>query len=223
MLPGPNATTYHPKGHTPKIARTGLTTLSLWGLGIMAVGFFFLYIVVGTHTSGLIFSGMLIVPGMICIIADLRNLVASSTLGHVDVSHSPSTLRGGDTVEITTSFTPRTSGEINDIVTRLVAEEIVLYTTTSGKNTSTTRITSIRSSQEQRIDGPIRLRKGHPTVFKQSFVIPEDAPPSFMTSDNQLEWSAHLAIDIPSWPDWEDNHEIIISPRERRRVTDRNE
>jgi len=226
VLPGPNASTYHPKGHTPTIARTRLTKASLLGLVLLAMGGSLLYFVItdlDSYGSGIFVSGFLIFLGMICLLTDLRNLVASSSLGHVAVSHSPSAPRGGDTVEITTTFTPRKSGEINNIVTQLVAEEIVLHTTSSGKNSTTTRYTSIRSSQEQRISGPIQLRKGHRALFKQSFVIPEDAPPSFMTVDNQLEWSARIAIDVPNWPDWEDNHEIIVSSREQPRVADRNE
>ena len=229
VLPGPTARAHHALGHRPKLKARKIGLFAVIGLALAIPGAYRIYTTLTGYQSSpsevhddYLIGGIMLGVGLIWLFSDLWNLLASSTLGKVEVSINPSTLKSGDALEITTSFTPRTSREINGINTHLFAfEKVVFKQPTSGDNTPRTSIsTSTVHTEDQLIKGPIKLRRGHRMTFKQSFVLPADAPASFEAGEYSLAWRVSIDIDIPMRPDWSEHYDLVVDPRSQRPIAD---
>ncbi len=219
VLPGPTARAHHEYGFKPKVTQTKTGLLLVFGLILAIPGAYYAY--TSTGQQSYIIGGGLIGTGLFFILVDIWNLLASTTVGNVHVSLEPNTLKGGDAVEVTASFIPRRSRDINGIRFRLSATESVVRKVRDSNNyTKKVTVRSVVHTEDQVITGPIKLRRGHLQTFTQSFVLPKDAPPSFQADTNRLEWQVKVSIDIPWGPDWMDFYDLLVEPRCQPRIAD---
>lgn len=140
-------------------------------------------------------------------------ILASNKLGEIEVSFDPERAFPGEEVTCRVSITPPKSTELNGLEHILSAAEVVVRG--SGTNKSTYRKDLFEASATSDWTGPETLEGGVEHLFEQTFVIPEDAPPSFDSGDdNKLEWLVETHVDIPSWPDWSGRDTLIVVPGE---------
>lgn len=139
----------------------------------------------------------------------IRNTLAERKLGKVDVKLQPSALfapgRRGD-VEV--SFCPTAPASLNKVTATLKGQERVIR----GSGSNRTTHTHILYEQEFTLCEARALTVGDPVKLQANFELPDDAAYSFKASDNYLEWSMAIHIDIPSWPDWNENHTFVVYP-----------
>ena len=188
----------------------------LGGVGltlVVSAGFMVLSTFQGGDGESLIGGLVLLaVGGGLAWIAFSR-ILASKKLGEIDVSFEPERAIPGEEVTCRVSITPPESTELNGLQHTLSAAEVVVRG--SGTNKSTYRQDLFEASAETSWPGPETLEGGVEHVFEQTFVIPEDAPPSFDSGDdNKLEWLVETHVDIPSWPDWSGRDTLIVVPGE---------
>jgi hypothetical protein len=80
----------------------------------------------------------------------------------------------------------------------------------SGSNRETHRHDVVK--QTEQLVGARELRAGESLAFDFGYTVPEQSPPSLKLSDNELNWSCELRIDIPKWPDWVRVFQLTVVP-----------
>ncbi len=61
-------------------------------------------------------------------------------------------------------------------------------------------------------EGPERLLALEPRNFTGLLTLPQDAPPSFHSSNNDVRWDLEVHIEIPHWPDWKHSVPLAVKP-----------
>lgn len=136
----------------------------------------------------------------------IQNSLAQRKLGKVDIKIKPSSLQPGEEAVVTLGFTPNSAIDVNNITASLVAKEKAV----SGSGTNrTTHIHSLHN-EEYPLSSPRQLSKGLPVHHRLRISIPQDAPHTFIASDNSIEWQLVLTIDIDNWPDWSNSNPIQV-------------
>lgn len=139
----------------------------------------------------------------------IRNFLAEKKLGKVDVKLQPSALfapgRRGD---LEVQFCPTAPAALNKVTASLKGQERVIR----GSGSNRTTHTHVLYEQDFTLCEARDLTVGDPVKLLASFELPDDAPYSFKASDNYLEWTIGIHIDIPSWPDWNETHTFVVYP-----------
>lgn len=140
----------------------------------------------------------------------IQNFLAKLKLGKVEATLSDVEVSPGEEISFGIAFSPDSELTINEIEFRVECEEWVSY------QSGTDRRTSTRTVWENEMDpGKYKgktLRPGETVQVAESMELPEEAPCSFAASCNKVRWNVHVQIDIPGWPDWQDQSEFIVSP-----------
>jgi hypothetical protein len=137
----------------------------------------------------------------------IRNVLAERKLGGVDVTLSNYHPAAGEAVTCTLTFRPKTTVKLNAISACLKGEEVVVRGSGSNRSTYRHGIFEQRETMIERKQASV----GRAITLETTFVLPEDAPPTFRASDNSLVWQVSVAIDIPGWPDWSKDYAIFVS------------
>jgi len=137
-----------------------------------------------------------------------RNRWAKERLGDIDFDVTPLTLRPGGVRWVRFSGRPDGTIALNRATVQMNAEERV--TRGSGINRSTYRQQVY--SHETHLPETQQLLAGPP--FQRAIAVPihTNAPPSFIASDNRLDWTVRLPLNIPRWPDWSGECAILVHP-----------
>ena len=154
------------------------------------------------------FGGIfMLVGGGIAFMAS-RKILAERKLGPVEVTVSPRQLNPGDRFEVELRFAPKARIELNEITATLKGQEVVI----SGSGTKRTTHRHVFHDEVQQLLAACDVWPEEGTSAKGSFQIPHDAAPSFVASDNRLEWSVELHVDIARWPDWQSTEILAVAP-----------
>ena len=146
--------------------------------------------------------------GLIPFFIWLHGFLGRRKTGDVSVDLSRRELHLGDDFQVSLSFEPRSDFMINRIVANLVAAEVV--TRGSGTNRTTYRHKAVDETLE--LAAETHARAFETIDLHGTLRIPESAPCSFAASDNKIEWSVEVTVDIPSWPDWSESLPLIVDP-----------
>jgi hypothetical protein len=138
---------------------------------------------------------------------EIRNILAERKLGGVDVTLSNPNPAAGEEVTCTLTFRPQSTVKLNSITATIEGSEVVVRG--SGSNRTTHRHCIFE--EEQTLIERKQASAGRDIVLHATFVLPEDAPPTFRAPDNTLVWQISVAIDIPSWPDWSKEFPFLVS------------
>jgi hypothetical protein len=126
--------------------------------------------------------------------------------GEVTFQVEPDSLTPGQSLRGTCEFTPKRNSAINAVTWTVRCAEVC--TSGSGSN---------RKTHTQEV-----LNKTHPLMeagtlvagqryrYEFAYELPATAPPSMTFTDNRIEWSSELRIDIPRWPDWAKNVPLVV-------------
>lgn len=122
---------------------------------------------------------------------------------------APWPLAPGMTSRYTLTFTPGQDITINGISLILKGEEQA----TKGAGEHSTRLTHLVHEQSFTLTGETHLKKGQQAQFTFDLPIPPHAPFSFRSESNVIAWTLDTHIDIPNWPDWQNEHALEVVPR----------
>ncbi len=209
-----------PRGALAKVGDAGDRTMSgvvQLGVGgvLVAVASGFAIAGVGlTATNGLFGMLFLALPvlfwlvGFGVFVSGVRKVVAGRIYGGVQVEVSPVEARGGDTVAVRVAFTPRRQVTLIRAVARLKAVERCV--SGSGTNSRTHTRTVHESEVVLRGAGP--LLPGVPVEIHGAVTLPKKVAPSFVASDNALQWTVEILLDGEGWKDWERVWNLWVSP-----------
>lgn len=137
-----------------------------------------------------------------------RHWLIQRRLGKVHCEIEPSLARPGSEVRCLVRFTPQASLELSGITARLRATE--RCERGSGKSRKTYRHVAIEQLAEL---SPSRaISPGLPYEVRGVLMVPNDAPVSFRSNHNWIEWSVDVAIRMPRYPDWTEETSIWVIP-----------
>lgn len=136
----------------------------------------------------------------------VRNKVAQKKLGDVKLTVEPAMVRAGEEIRVSVGCRPEKPVELNGATAKIVATEIVV--SGSGTNKSTHR--HVVFEQNVSVANARTLSPNMPFNEGASIRIPVDAPPSFYAASNSVTWTVTTQLDIPRWPDWIEEREILV-------------
>ncbi len=174
-----------------------------------------LSLILGTILVGLavalLFVAAFLLPIILIIAAIvwLRRTAVYRRLGEVELTMPHVIVAPGEDWPLRLRFQPRKQFRINGISVKLLCRE----SATSGSGTSAT--THTHKVLEQKIElRPAGLLEPD-TPVDQSFSLsfPVTSAYSFKASDNKIEWTAEVRIDIPRFPDWSKSQALQVVPR----------
>ncbi|MCO8121866.1 hypothetical protein NHH03_08975 [Stieleria sp. TO1_6] len=182
-----------------------------YGVFLVVISFFVVGMggmVVGLLTNPIValIVGLVVFP-IIALIA-ARSLLPKWLLGDVQVELITPHVAPGQRVRATFSFQPRRSFKLNAITADLKGTEVCV--SGSGSNRTTHR--NVFFEQQHVLQEGARLEAGQRQEFELDFKLPGDVPYSFDLSDNNLNWTIGLRVDIPRWPDWTKTLKLHVYP-----------
>lgn len=146
--------------------------------------------------------------GLALFLAGMWRRVARSKLGDAGIHLSSRVVAPGQSVDMHFFFRPRKRTMISGVYAELACKEICV----SGSGTDRTTHRHIVTRETTRLAGAQEARGGERVEIHGSIPVPENGAYSFKSADNRVEWSLKLTADIPSWPDWRDQREIVVWP-----------
>lgn len=156
----------------------------------------------------LIFGTLILVVAAALAWAIAREVLVERRLGEVHCEIAPEIGRPGDEVSCLVRFTPRASFQLSGITAHLRAAE--RCERGSGKGRKIYNYLALDHPLEL---SPARaVSPGLPYEARGTLQIPPDAPPTFRSPDNHLEWRVDVAIRIPRWPDWKRKAFLHVIP-----------
>lgn len=136
----------------------------------------------------------------------IQNKLAEKKIGKVEASLSKSLFHPGDTAKLNIKFTPQKTVKIKSIKAKITGEE-----SASSQEGSDTIDHDYKISKEiYKIEGAKTLNAGYPVNYNVDIKIPNDAPPTFQSDNNEIEWSISIDIKIENCPDWCNEDEIRV-------------
>lgn len=159
---------------------------------------------------GIFFGALAPAIGLFIILKNAINKSARKKLGNVSLRLEPQDPQAGETLQATLMIQPAKRLKLNAISWTLYAEETVVSgsgtrETTHRKKVFEQRIESLQSAEA--------LSAQQSRSFIAKFALASDAPCSFGATDNKLEWSLKLHVDIPLSPDWRKTYPLAVLPR----------
>jgi len=138
----------------------------------------------------------------------IRIFIPSQITGKVEFKTESTTLSQGQTLKGFCEFTPKRTSTINGITwTVKCHEKCVSGSGSTSKTHKHEVLTKVHKLAEAGV-----LEAGKLQKFEFSYVIPTTVPPSLKFTDNEINWSSELRIDIPKWPDWVKEMTFIVKP-----------
>ena len=137
----------------------------------------------------------------------LRNSLAQRKLGAVEFIVEPRDVMPGDEVTVTIRCNPPKPLGVRRVLLKFGGEEVAV--SGSGSNRTTHRHPLF---EEEHALATVATLSG-PTTWTRTWTIPADAAPSFWLSDNTVEWTVGLHIDVPKWPDYHHGRRLRVAPK----------
>lgn len=138
----------------------------------------------------------------------IRNRLAQRRIGRPEVSIGPRDVAPGGAIDVRIQLQPAAVVELASVKVTLLGEEVVV--SGSGTNKTTHRHTLHETALVLASD---RTLSPHELPhFDGRFDIPASAPWTFKASSNEVKWRVTVHLDIRGWPDWSDEHPIVVRP-----------
>lgn len=137
-----------------------------------------------------------------------RVFLPSQVTGSIECTIEPKRVAAGQAIRGQLKFTPKRNVTINGINWTMACYEKC----SSGSGSDRKTYSHELMKKVESLSGETQLRAGEPQSFEFAFTFPENAPPSLKFSDNELNWSCDLRIDIPKWPDWVKSFPLTVTP-----------
>lgn len=147
---------------------------------------------------------ILIIAGFIW----FRKKALAGRLGEVTVSIPHVVVTPGEQWTARIQFQPRKQFRINSIGLTLLGKE----SATSGSGTKATTHTHTILEQKLVVRENDMLTAGELVSEEFTFAFPTTDAFSLEVSDNKIQWTATLRIDIPAFPDWSKTQPLQLVP-----------
>ena len=168
------------------------------GIGLLVVGTLILFP-----------CGIVLIPaGLIVLFLALRKRMAESKVGVVKVDFGPLQAPPGGKLPLEMEFTPRQTSRLNRIIAKLKGEEKCV----SGSGTNKTTHTHKLHEQTVALMSEGDVTAGRRIQVRAEIDVPQTGAFTFSASDNEVNWSLEVRVDIPLWPDWTDKRTVIVRP-----------
>ncbi len=146
--------------------------------------------------------------GLGLLAAGMWRRVARMKLGIVDAQFGSRVIVPGGSFQVRAGCQPSRRTRIRGARVKLEAKESCVSGSGSDRRTHAhvvfSHITRLRGSAE--IDAGQRLE------ISGTVQVPETRAYSFASEHNRLTWRAWLYVDIPGWPDWMEEAELLLWP-----------
>jgi hypothetical protein len=136
-----------------------------------------------------------------------KNFFASKKFSSIDFMIEQDVLSPGARCDAILTFIPKEDIDIEGMSAKIKAKE----SATSGSGTNRTTHTETIYEHPIAIRHSPRARKGIEVEERMTIMIPNDAAPSFRSSNNSVTWSVEAEIEIPKWPDWKKSINLTIA------------
>ena len=137
-----------------------------------------------------------------------HRFLATRLVGDVRFGAEPWPVHPNDTFTHTITFTPKRKMLVNAITATLVGKEEVV----EGHGSDRTTHTNVLFEQSVEVASNGTLEGKQEVTFRAAFTIPDGPFYTISATDNTLSWEVTTHIDIPNWPDWEDKHQVVVTP-----------
>lgn len=179
------------------------------GIGSILVGLLFA-LVLGALLIGLPFFALFMAPFILFFA--IKKYMVQSKLGVPDVQVEPRVLGQGDNFEVSVRIFPKKEVSFGDVYAEILGREKVVR----GSGTSSTTYTHPLHKQRYPFNiAQTKGREGEPIFLQKTIPIPEDAAFTFVASDNHIEWTLRVHIELLGWPDWEETYPLTIRPGQK--------
>lgn len=138
----------------------------------------------------------------------IRKKAIAGRLGEVEISTPVAIVGPGEAWPCELSFTPKKTFRVNEIAAKVLARESA--TSGSGTNSTTHRHTVYEQSEIIMPAGLLVAGERFAEVLK--IPLPETDAWSLEASDNKIEWTVEVRIDIPRFPDWSHSASLQMIP-----------
>ena len=153
--------------------------------------------------------GIVLIPaGLIVLSLSLRKKMAERKVGTVKVDFGSLEVSPGGKLPLQVDFTPRQTTKLNRITAKFKGEEKCV----SGSGTNKTTHTHKLHEQTVVLMREGNVMAGRRIQAKAEVEVPQTAPFSFSASNNDINWSLEVRVDIPLWPDWTEKQMVIVRP-----------
>jgi len=140
----------------------------------------------------------------------VRNAIAGSRLGDLEVEVEPGAVAPGDELKARVRFEPDGTVDLNRVTVELKGRERA----TSGHGTSSTtryeRLHAAKSPIPESVDATTEA--GATAEYTASLEVPESAPYTFHADNNHVEWQVEFHIDIAVLPDFVHTEPLLVRP-----------
>ena len=138
----------------------------------------------------------------------VRKKAVSSRIGEVTIKTPVVVVGPGEDWPCELSFTPRKTFSINEVSARLLVEE----SATSGCGTNSTTHRHTLFDEKEIILPAGQLTAGQPFSEQVRVPLPDTNAWSLNVSDNTIQWTMDVRIDIPRFPDWSHKTTLQMVP-----------
>ena len=145
--------------------------------------------------------------GLLIVGAAVRTMLARARVAPPEVTVSTTTPRVGETFTLNYQQAYRVSTQVQLIRMSLILRESATY----QRGTDTVTVT--HDHFVQTYDLPERQMAGGETFQdRRQFQIPPLGMHSFAANRNKLNWFLKIAVQIPGWPDYEEEFSLTVPP-----------
>jgi hypothetical protein len=149
-----------------------------------------------------------VIVGAIVAYQAWRNTLAKRKLGDVQVSVEPAHAGRGQPVCLKVSLRPERAVSLASVRADLVGRERVVSGSGTNKQTHTHEL----RRDHFELSGPRDLAGQEELSLEHSLTLPEDAEPTFHSSENHVVWELEFHVDVVRWPDLKDDYEVVVHP-----------
>ena len=137
-----------------------------------------------------------------------KRAMASRVVRRPHITLEPWPAHPGGATTYRFDFMPGAELEVNAITLRIKGCESVVY----GAGTNITRYNHVFFDESFVLLDHRMCERGEPVSLTHPISLPAGAPPTMDLTDNKVHWVVSTHVDIPNWPDWHDDHAMIVTP-----------
>jgi hypothetical protein len=156
---------------------------------------------------GFVCGGVSLVVVVSMVVSTIRERRARHRLA-LEVNVSPRVVRPGGSILCTVRVFPGDATEISSIEATLIAQELAYGSDIDGPTRSCIEIhrTTIVMATAR------RLASSAPETFDARVEIPPDAPGSFESAHNRVDWEVRVTVHVPRFPPLDQQLGLVVHP-----------
>lgn len=139
----------------------------------------------------------------------IKNAMVKSKLAVPELMVFPNPVRQGEAATVLARLNPLKEVKLGKVSAELVGQEKV--NSVHGKR-SRTHLHQLHSHRHTFPVEQREVREGEHLELRAEMPLPADAAPTFSATNNAVEWSVKLSVELPGWPDLEKTLPLTVRP-----------